>query len=96
MRNQCFIAVGAIYVLILLNVACGELLAKEPKVAAASNSSDELVHRIKRFLIFNNGGLVKVKSLAGSVKFVQLISHTCTPVSPLECLRYLDSCAVWR
>lgn len=63
MRKQCFIAVGAIYVLFLSNVAIGESLAEEPIVAAAaSNSSDELVHRIKRFLIFNNGGLVKVLS----------------------------------
>lgn len=30
------------------------------RIRMSKNGSDELVHRIKRFLVFPNGGLVKV------------------------------------
>lgn len=59
------ICVLSIITLQLHTVQAEGLNGTRTTTTAGEVEKEELVHRIKRFLIFNNGGLVKVSVLSG-------------------------------
>lgn len=71
--NWSQLTVAVLFVLLIVcqqNLARGELVEEEIISSKIANSSDEVVHRMKRWLIFNNGGLVKVNNCTLAKLFI--------------------------